>query len=259
MLIASLAVLFIGVSKSGFGGGIGILGTPLFIIIMPGSMALSVMLPILLTCDAFTVRQFPKTWHRESFRALFPWNFTGLFLGLAALVLISRQGLKADLWIRLVVGLVVFAFPLIAILGKKRSTTVAAPPPLWLSAATGLLCGVTTMIAHAAGVILNLYLLRVKMSPQEFVGTTGRFYLTFNSLKIPFYIAATFLAHKAFLTPHNAFYCLWLLPLCPLGVAMGAWLNRRFTTRRFETAVRVLLVVSGAFMSWDSGARLFRS
>ena len=46
-LIAGLAVLFIGVSKAGFGGGLGVLTTPLCALAFPSKEAVGLVLPLL--------------------------------------------------------------------------------------------------------------------------------------------------------------------------------------------------------------------
>lgn len=256
--VAALVVLLTGFSKAGFGGGVGILATPLLLMVLPGPTALSMMLPILIICDIFTLRRFPREWSPASFRSLAPWFFLGLFFGLGLLLLFTSQGGRGDHWIRLFVGLVVLFQTLGSMFLKRRrhpggeSQGPGFPGP-WVDLAVGLACGITTMVAHSAGVLLSLYLLSYRLSPGAFVGTTTRFYITFNLIKIPFFVLATPLAGVDFLTLETLKYVPWLIPFCYIGVACGAWLNRRFSRDRYQATVNFLLAVSGFYLVLSSG------
>ena len=52
------AVLLMGVAKAGFGGGIGIIATPLLALAMPVADAAALMLPLLIACDVFAIRHY---------------------------------------------------------------------------------------------------------------------------------------------------------------------------------------------------------
>src|SRR5690348_10990567 len=80
--VAMTAAMLVGISKAGFGGGVGALATPLILLILPAPTALALTLPMLLGCDIFTFRHFNREWDRVAFRSIFPWMFGGLFLGL---------------------------------------------------------------------------------------------------------------------------------------------------------------------------------
>jgi hypothetical protein len=53
--IASLAVLFIGLSKAGFGGGLGMLTTPLCALAFPPRDAIGILLPLLCAGVVFSL------------------------------------------------------------------------------------------------------------------------------------------------------------------------------------------------------------
>lgn len=77
-ILAAMAAIFLtGFSKGGFGGGLGVISTPLLLLVLPGPEAISMMLPLLIVCDFFTLRQFPKQWDRDSFR----WFVGGACIG----------------------------------------------------------------------------------------------------------------------------------------------------------------------------------
>jgi hypothetical protein len=256
---AGAAAFLVGLSKAGFGGGIGALATPLVLVLVPGPTALSLMLPVLIGCDVFTLRRFPSEWDRRAFRAVAPWMFAGLFAGLWLLVEFARRGARGDLWIRLAAGAVVAGLTAVSLLRPAPRAAGArrrAAPGAAVAAVTGLACGVTTMLAHAAGVLMNLYLLARRPTPAAFVGTSTRIFLLFNTLKIPFFVAATPLAGRPFLTPATFAHGLWLLPAGYAGVRLGAALTRSLSPARYRAVVTALLLATGLYLAAASGCAL---
>lgn len=53
--ISVLAAIFIAFSKAGFGGGPGILATPMMVAVSKPTTAIAVMLPAMILCDIFCV------------------------------------------------------------------------------------------------------------------------------------------------------------------------------------------------------------
>ena len=247
------ATLLVGISKGGFGGGIGVLATPLFLMVLPANVALSMMLPILIVCDAFTLRQFPRTWDPRSFRMIAGGTVIGLGFGLFLLLYFARESVDGDRWIRLIVAAVSILFCILQAWKAWRHGQAPAYQPGWIvGTLTGIMCGITTMVAHAAGVIVNMFLLTRHLDPQHFVGTCARYYLTFNTLKVPLYLLSSVLADKPYITFTTLKWDLWLLPFCPLGVALGAWLNRRMSSRLFTLVIYLFLAITAGKMIRDS-------
>jgi uncharacterized membrane protein YfcA len=55
LCLAVLAVLFIGISKAGFGGALGLLSTPLCVLAFGPRDAIGILLPLLCAGDAFSL------------------------------------------------------------------------------------------------------------------------------------------------------------------------------------------------------------
>jgi uncharacterized protein len=252
VLVTGGATLLIGIGKGGF-GGVGVLATPLMLLVLPGPVALSMTLPLLIVCDAFTLRHFPHDWHPRSFWLIAGGTVVGLGLGLYLLLFFSRGDIDGDRWIRLMVGVIALAFCLLRLSQWVRKSEARAFQPGWgIGTLTGLLCGITTMVAHAAGVLVNMFLLSQRLEQRKFVGTCARYYLTFNTLKLPLYVLATALGEKKYLTWQTFAWDLWLIPLCPVGVALGAWLNSRISGKFFNIFIYTLLGLTGLKMVWSS-------
>lgn len=245
ILVALVAFLITGISKGGF-GGVGILSIPLMMMVVPEEQAplvLGMWLPLLILCDIFTIRSFPKEWTLRPILLLAPWMMIGIVAGWLLLGHVSSRHVK------LFVGALSLLFTATEIgrivLVRHLAIRAGKPPwrPTWLTAAPfGLAAGISTMIAHSAGAITTIYLLSQRLDKSTFVGTSGRFYFVFNSIKVPFYI------HLAVISQESVAKSLWLIPLAPLGVWAGAWLNRRISTTAFSTIIYCLLAVSGVYL-----------
>ncbi|MFO7535419.1 MAG: sulfite exporter TauE/SafE family protein [Kiritimatiellia bacterium] len=243
------AVLLTGFSKGGFGGGLGVLATPLLMLVLPANVALAMMLPLLIVCDIFTLRHFSGDWDRRSFRNIAGGTTIGLLIGTALLVFFGRPDVNGDRWLKLIVGCVAIAFCLLKAWRAWRPTAgVSHPPGVAASGVIGIACGISTMLAHAAGQMVSIYFLSQRLDRRVFVGTTARYYLTFNSAKIPLFFLAGFLSQKSYITFETLKWELWLIPVCALGVAAGAWLNRRMSGTVFTVIVYALLFVTGVQM-----------
>jgi uncharacterized protein len=245
------ATLITGLSKAGFGGGLGVIATPLMMMVLPANVAISMMLPVLIVCDILTLRHFPREWDRATFRGIAGGTCVGLVCGLGLLLLFARSDVDGERWIRLIVGTVSIFFCLLRVLRWRwhgASPAQAPVPPVAVGVPLGVAAGTVTMVAHAAGPIVDIYLLLRRVDRARFVGTAARYYLTFNTAKIPLYLLASVLAQRDYITWSTLRWDLWLFPFCPLGVAAGAWLNRRLTGKAFTTCIYVLLFITGVRM-----------
>ena len=93
-LLAAFGVLWIGLSKAGFGGGLGMLTTPLCVLAFGASgkspaFAVGTLLPLLCLGDAFSLYHYWGKWKQENLRLLLP----GVVLNLMVLQLLGRLSL----------------------------------------------------------------------------------------------------------------------------------------------------------------------
>ena len=247
--VAVIALLLTAVSKGGFGGGVGILSTPLMIQIAPeAKFAIGLWLPILIVSDMATIHHYPREWNPKAFWRLTP----GMLLGITiATVFLSGStgaaGTALDTFLKLSVAAISLVF--LALQFRKPVDDATATPwhPTWrVSLPVGLVAGITTMIAHAAGPVITMFLLPQKMEKRVFMGTCGRFFFIFNKLKITFAIVA------GVMTFPSLRYGLWLMALAPLGVALGAYLNKRVSSVWFVRLVQFSLVIAAGKLVFDA-------
>jgi uncharacterized membrane protein YfcA len=100
----------------------------------------------------------------------------------------------------------------------------------------GILVGLTTMLANAAGPVFGLFLLAIGLPKKEFVGTAAWFFLLLNIAKIPFSL------NLGLIRGDTLAVNLVLLPLILLGLCLGRAIIHRIPQRAFDL---VILALSG--------------
>lgn len=230
------AVVFVGIAKAGFGGGVGVVATPLMALTIPVTDAAAILLPLLMVCDFFSVRHYRSQFDRRSVVLLLP----GAALGIAVGVFFfgyfkgNERVLQVGIGV-LALGFVLFQAGKAALLGALEKRR----PPGWVGALMGTVAGFTSTLAHAGGPPVTVYLLPQGLPRQLFVGTTVILFAAINLMKLgPYYWLDLF--HVG-----NLKAIALLSPLAYVGVALGIWLNRHFTDLWFNRIVYGILFVSG--------------
>ena len=78
---AVAAILLVGISKAGFGGGVGAVATPLLALTIGVADAAALLLPLLIVADLFSLRHYWKTYDRRSLQLMLPGALVGVALG----------------------------------------------------------------------------------------------------------------------------------------------------------------------------------
>lgn len=259
VLVAGVALLLTAVGKGGF-GGLGAMSVPILMMVMrPDSATLVVAMwaPILLICDAFTLPFYMKECNWRPILLLAPWTTLGLLVGRLCLDWF-RQNPGAGAWLKVTIGALSILFALSQaaryyVAARAQRRVEPWHPVWWQAIPFGLAAGVATMLAHAAGSIFAMFLIPQQPDRRVFVGTSARYYLIFNAVKIPFFMLSFPLTlRNSYLTWESLRLILWMIPLIPAGVVVGNWLNNNFTNRGFAVVVNVLLALTGAWLIYSN-------
>jgi uncharacterized protein len=114
------AVIIVGLSKGGFGGG-GLLGTPLLALVVPPLEAAAIMLPIMIAMDLVALHAWWGIFDRRSVAILVPSSIVGIAIGWAIAAYVSDDAVK------LIVGIVALGFILNYVLSGGRRGAAKAP------------------------------------------------------------------------------------------------------------------------------------
>src|SRR5688572_4515901 len=98
MLLASMGVLFIGLSKAGFGGGLGMLTTPIRVVAFGAggdepTFAIGTLLPLPRAGDAFSLYHCWGKWERNNPKYLLPGAVIGVIIRVRRSARLSPQQL----------------------------------------------------------------------------------------------------------------------------------------------------------------------
>ena len=247
--VAVVAMLLVGISKGGFGGGLGMLGVPLMSLLIDPITAAAIMLPVLCVMDLFGLWAYRRVWDARNLVVLAPAALIGILAGS-----LTFRHLDVDL-LRLLIGLLAVGFAAHHYRGVwRRRRGGAAPRARRASLPLGLLAGsasgFTSFVAHAGGPPLSVYLLGQRLDKTVFVGTTVVFFTLVNYVKLVPY------ALLGQLHAGNLLTALVLLPLAPAGIYLGIWLHRRVSEERFYGVVYLFLALTGLKLIYDGVAGL---
>ncbi|MEO1249523.1 MAG: sulfite exporter TauE/SafE family protein [Pseudomonadota bacterium] len=242
-LIAALAVVLTGISKSGFAGGLGILGVPLVALTMPPQTAAVLLLPILIGIDILAVWRYRNDWQARVIVVLLPGAALGIGLGM-----IGFSRIDPDL-LRVAIGLMALGFVVRFALGGGRTRETRAPWPTLLIASA--MSGFAGFVAHAGGPPIKGTLLRANLDKSAFVGTNAFFFFLLNLAKGAGYAALGLFTIDTVLS--SALLSPWLL----VGVWLGFALHRRIPQRVFVTLAYGLLALAGTNLLLIGGASLW--
>jgi uncharacterized membrane protein YfcA len=244
--VAIPAVILFGISKGGFGGGLGVVAVPLTALVISPVQAAAILLPILCIMDLFAIRRFRGLWVWPELRVLVPASLLGIGIGTLLFGYLSAAA------IRLIVGVIAIAFALHYWWSRRAAATSADVDfPRVYGFLGGGTAGFTSFIAHAGGPPVNMYLLRRSLNRTEFAATTIFFFAVVNYVKL---IPYGWLGQ---LDTSNLLTAAVLSPLAPLGIEIGHFLHHRVSDRFFFQMMYVLLFVVGSKLVFDGVTGLY--
>lgn len=244
-----LAVLIVGISKAGFGGGTGILAVPLMAIAMGPEHMLGVMLPLLIACDLFSNLHYhgKRDWPR--LKPLLLGAVLGVALGAA--ILVYLQTLPPAMLGRSMNGLI-GSICLVVVLMQVYSLTGRTIPTLPKHPLSGGLVGfvaaAVSTLNHGAGPIVTVYFLQEKLPKSIHVGTILVYFVIINSVKVVPYLLLDNSEGLPYINATTLQDSIWFIPLIPMGTLLGAWLHNKVSERPFAIIMYVFTAIAAAFM-----------
>ncbi|MDG1850632.1 MAG: sulfite exporter TauE/SafE family protein [Gammaproteobacteria bacterium] len=180
LLLLCLVALFTGFIKAGM-PSLGTLLTASVALMFPPRDALGITLMYLLVGDMVAVTLYWRLAHWQELKKMMLPVLAGVIMGGILLAFLNNENLGLTLGV--VVLVLVSLEPL-----RPRLTQWALEHPGSVRSGSGLLAGIATTIGNAAGPILSLYFLLLKLDKKAFVGTGSIFFLFVNVAKIPIFL-----------------------------------------------------------------------
>ncbi|MDR2314218.1 MAG: sulfite exporter TauE/SafE family protein [Spirochaetaceae bacterium] len=227
-----------GISKTGF-NGVSVIAVPLFALVFGAKESTGLALPLICFADLFAVVYYRRHAEWKYIWPLIPWVLAGFALALGVDYFIrTSRGFKFLIGACVIAGLVVMVW------NELRGRKDAGPPGgLWAPAFFGVLGGFSTMIGNAAGPIMSVFLLSVRLPKESFVGTAAWFFLIVNYLKIP--LQALVWRN---ISGRTLWLDLYLVPFILLGVGLGILFVKGVNNNQYRVVTYALTFISAALL-----------
>jgi uncharacterized membrane protein YfcA len=254
-LVVGLAIFLIGVTKSGFGAGVGLMIVPMTTIAMGhtsrgSEAALGLMLPLLIAGDLFAVWQYRRLFTRGSqavdvLRRLFPGMVVGVVIGGVILNWLHSRANLVGALIQIEIGLESIGLVALHWWRQYRGIQTKLMPEPWRSHLIGGFSAISSTLAHAAGPIVVMYLLPLRMDRQLFVGSCALYFFVLNTSKLPAYQGSRMFEHAP------VTFSLKFLPLVAAGAVAGLWLNKKLSDKVFTAVVYFITFCLGWYVLFE--------
>ena len=233
-LLAAFCGLLVGFSKTGV-TGMGIMIVPMMAMIFPAQQSPGVLLPMLIMGDVMAVAYYHRHAVWTHLLRLMPWAIVGI---LAAFVVLKFFPWNDRAFSKLlgVIVLVCIGTTFWNRRGNGAESETDADKRARGSSRLfagfmGVLGGIATMIANAAGSIWSIYLFAVGLPKYQFVGTGAWFYLILNSFKVPLQVSL------GNISASTVAFNFAMLPVILLGGVFGILVLPRINQKIFNRLV----------------------
>ena len=227
-IVVGLCSLMVGTTKTGM-PGLGIMVVPLMALVLPARQSTGILLGVLILADLFAIFYHRRNAKWGHVLRLLPAAFAGIVAGYFGLKVVNDRQLKP-----IIGGIVLIMLGINYWRTRTRGEEKPVPAQLWFAVALGFMAGVTTMMANAAGPIMIIYLLAMRLPKVEFVGTAAWFFFVINWLKVPFS------ANLELMTAESVKLDLMMLPFIAAGAIAGIFFLKRIPQKGFTAIVRIL-------------------
>lgn len=257
--LLAFGAFIMGMSKGGLPGA-GNLTVAIYALVLedalgPVGVPLSVglLLPVLISADVTATLVYRRHADWKFIVRLLPFFLVGTVVGWLVFDFFQGGGGRERLLKYIVGGILLGMTALHFFLKARRqqkekkqvSQKTAIVPrkgSVGLGAFFGLLGGVATMLANAAGPVAQLYLLAMGLPKYAFIGTSAWLFLIVNVVKIPFMI------DLQIITLESMSVSWWMFLPSVMGAALAPFLVKYINQALFERLVWFFIVIAGLRM-----------
>jgi uncharacterized membrane protein YfcA len=242
--LGAVTALLVGFSKLAL-PGIAVVYVPIFAEVLPARASTGALLPLLILGDVLAVAYWRRHAAWRHLVRLLPWTLGGIVAGWLAMGAMDDRLVRRAIGALLIVVLAVAAWRDLRRASAARRGVAGdetVPSASWFAGLFGLAGGFTSMVSNAAGALLVVYLLAMKLPRDEFIGTSAWYFLIVNVVKVPFSVGLGLITGPSLL----------LDAALAIGVAAGALAGmlaaRRIPERVFTVSVQVLAFAAAVRM-----------
>lgn len=224
--------LLIGMSKTGI-SGVGLMVVPILANAFGGRISVGLLLPILIFADIMAVAWYNRHADWKHILKLIPWALAGIVIA----TLVGKN--ISDLTFNRILAILVISGIVILIWQDLKSKKDNIPKARWFAAILGLTGGFATMMGNAAGPVMALYLLSMRLPKNIYIGTGAWFFFIVNVSKVPLHIWSW-----KTITLESFKLDLLMIPAISLGAFLGIILVKLIPEKYYR-----LLVIATTLLS----------
>lgn len=231
-ILLFVCALLIGMSKTGI-QGIAMLAVPLMAVNFGAKPSTGLILPMLCFSDLIAVTYYRRTAEWKYILKLLPSAIAGFFLALAVDKLIPADEFRRLMAVCIFIGIAVMFW------AERQAKDSKMFSAWWYAPMFGLMGGFTTMIGNAAGPVMAVYLLSMRLPKYSFVGTSAWFFLVVNYLKLPLQIFAW-----DNITWTSLYLNALTIPFMVVGAVLGIWFVKKVPEKAYRVFIIVVTILS---------------
>ncbi|MFE3838455.1 sulfite exporter TauE/SafE family protein [Pseudogemmobacter sonorensis] len=228
---AVVAAICVGIGKGGI-PLVGMLGVPVFALVISPVVAAGILLPVFVISDMFGLWAYRHALDRRVLAILLPGAVVGVAFGWATAHVVPEAAVTA------LVGGIGVSFALYTLL-RPGGAGAARPARVGPGLFWGTLAGFTSFVSHSGAPLYQIYTLPLRLEKTVFAGTATVFFAVINVVKLlPYWQLGQF-------SPGNLKLAFVLAVPAAMAVFAGVALVRRLPERLFfRLVVWALLLVS---------------
>ncbi len=247
--------LIMGMSKGGLPGA-GNLTVAIYALVLedalgPAGVPLSVglLLPVLISADVTATIVYRRYAEWKFIVRLLPFFLVGIVTGWQVFGYFQENDERVAL-LKVIIGLILLSMTALhfglQLFGNRAKKKVSGGGTLrgslLLGAFFGLLGGVATMLANAAGPVAQLYLLAMALPKYAFIGTSAWLFLIVNVSKVPFMI------DLEIITLDSMSVSWWMSIPAVIGAGLAPLVVGHINQKLFEALVWLFIILAGLRM-----------
>ena len=243
--VMAVGAIIIGINKTAI-PALGALAVVMFTQFFDPATASAAVLPLLCVGDVLAVIWYRRSANWKFVINLLPWALVGLLLGMGVVRCISNTNVLG-----IVIGAIILGVQLLSMTrGKLQDKIDSWRGSIGMAATFGILAGFTTQVANAAGPVMAIYLVLMKFSKEEYIGSAAWYFLILNWIKLPLF------ALDGRLTLNVLKVVPGMVVFLIIGAAIGILLLKNISQKSFTRIVQVLTTLCALRLLWMSLAKM---
>lgn len=234
--ILIIAAILIGINKTGI-PGLGLVPVIMLVFTFESKLSTGLQLMMLCMADLAAVAWYHKTANWKIIAKLLPAALVGIVIGSCVIHHLDQTAMM------LLMGIVILILSGISVIREIWWNDAEKIPSHWSFAiCTGLLAGFSTQIANAAGPIMALYLLAMRLPKMEYMGTAAWYFLILNWIKLPIFV------YEGRITLESCKADLAMIPFLLIGAVLGIIVLHKMPKKVFNWIIVSLSAVASVYM-----------